>query len=192
MGLRTGVLLVVVLLIAALAALNWGALAAPVAMSIGFTQVTAPLGLVMLGLTTLLGILFVAYVVWLQTTVLLETRRHTKEMQAQRDLADKAEASRFTELRTFLETQENAHMARNAERHAALLARVDQFEAAVRQRLEQTDNTLAAHVGQLEDRFDRRETAASRPSSAPNTMPLPETRSPLDTRPPPDTMPPPV
>jgi hypothetical protein len=156
MGLRTGVLLVVVLLIAALAALNWGVLAAPTAMSIGFMQVTAPLGLIMLGLTVLLGIFFVAYVVYLQTSVLFETRRHTREMQAQRDLADKAEASRFTELRNFLEVQENTHMARNAERHAALLARLEQLEAAIRLRSEQTDNTLAAHIGQLEDRFERR------------------------------------
>jgi uncharacterized integral membrane protein len=155
-GVRTGVLLFVVLLIAALAALNWGVLAAPTAMSLGFMQVTAPLGLIMLGLTALLGIFFVAYVVYLQTSVLFETRRHTKEMQAQRELADRAEASRFTELRNFLESQENAHMTRNAERHAALLARVEQLETAIRLRSDQTDNTLAAHIGQLEDRFDRR------------------------------------
>ena len=161
MGIRTAVLLVVVLLIGALAALNWGILATPMLMSIGFMQVTAPLGLIMLGLTALLGILFVAYVVYLQSSVLIETRRHTKEMQTQRDLADKAEASRFTELRNFLETQENTHMARNADRHAALLARVEQLEAAVRQRADQTDNTVAAHIGQLEDRLDRRSTGIS-------------------------------
>jgi len=135
MGLRTGVLLFIVVLIAALAALNWGVLASPVPMSLGFMEVSAPFGLVMLGLTALLGIFFVAYVVYLQTTVMLETRRHTKEMQVQRDLADKAEASRFTELRNFLEAQENAHMARNGERHAATLARIEQLEnAIVRQR----------------------------------------------------------
>jgi len=156
MGLRTGFLLAVVVLIAALAALNWGVLATPTLMSIGFMQVTAPLGLIMLGLTVLLGILFVAYVVYLQSSVLLETRRHTKEMQNQRDLADKAEASRFTELRNFLEAQENAHMARNAERHAALLARVEQLELSWRQRADQADNSIAAHIGQLEDRLERR------------------------------------
>ncbi|MBT2321253.1 LapA family protein [Variovorax paradoxus] len=155
MGLRTGVLLVVVLLIAALAALNWGLLVAPTVMSLGFMQVTAPFGLIMLGLTALLAIFFAAYVVYLQTTVLLETRRHAKEMQTQRDLADRAEASRFTELRNFLETQENVHMARNAERHAALLARVEQLETAIKLRSDQSDNALAAHLGQLEDRFDR-------------------------------------
>lgn len=170
MGLRSGVLLFVVLLIAALAALNWGVLAAPTVMSVGFMQVTAPLGLIMLGLTVLLGAFFVAYVVYLQSSVLLETRRHGKELQAQRELADKAEASRFTELRNFLEAQENAHMARNAERHAALLARVEQLEAAIRLRSEQTDNTLAAHIGQLEDRFDRR--APASPAEMATSVPI--------------------
>ena len=163
MGFRTAVLLVVVLLIAALAALNWGLLVSPTLMSVGFMQVTAPFGLIMLGLTALLGIVFVAYVVYLQSSILLETRRHTKEMQAQRELADKAEASRFTELRNFLETQENAHMSRNAERHAALLAKLEQFERTVQSRAEQTDNSIAAHIGQLEDRLDRR--AAVAPSA---------------------------
>ena len=158
MGIRTISLLVIVLLIAALAALNWGILVTPTVMSIGFMQVTAPFGLIMLGLTILLAAFFVAYVVYLQSSVLLETRRHNKEMQTQRDLADKAEASRFTELRNFLENQENTHMARNAERHSALLARVEQLEASVRQRADQTDNTVAAHIGQLEDRLDRRGT----------------------------------
>ena len=156
MGIRTGILLFVVLVIAALAALNWGTLATPTLMSLGFMQVTAPLGMIMLGLTVLLGILFVAYVVYLQGSVLLETRRHTKEMQVQRDLADKAEASRFTELRNFLQAQENQHMAQNAERQTALLARIDQLESAVRLRSDQSDNTLAAHIGQLEDRIERR------------------------------------
>jgi len=165
MGLRTAVLLIVVLLIAALAALNWGTIATPTLISIGFMQVTAPLGLIMLGLTALLGIFFVAYVVYLQSSILMETRRHTKEMQAQRDLADKAEASRFTELRSFLETQENVHMTRNAERHAALLARIEQVEAAARQRAEQSENSIAAHIGQLEDRLERR------PVATPSAMP---------------------
>lgn len=163
MGLRTGVLLVVVLLIAALAALNWGILVTPVDMSVGFMQVTAPFGLIMLGLTALLAVFFLVYVLYLQTTVLLDARRHTKEMQAQRELADKAEASRFTELRNFLEAQENTHMARNGERHAALLVRIEHLEAAVRQRADQTDNTMAAHIGQLEDRLERRPLAAGMP-----------------------------
>ena len=112
MHLRSIVLWVTVLAIAALAALNWPALAAPSLVSLGIVVFEAPLGLIMLGLTGLLGIFFIVYVLSLQGSVLMETRRHTKEMQVQRELADKAEASRFTELRAFLDAQhQQAHAA---------------------------------------------------------------------------------
>ena len=144
MSVRSAFLFLIVLLIAALAALNWDLLVAPAAISIGFMQVTAPLGLLMLGLTVALGVCFLVYVLYLQSTVLFDARRHTRELTAQRDLADKAEASRFTELRVFLEAQELMRTSRLTELHSAVLARV-----------EQSDNTLAAHLGQLEDRLER-------------------------------------
>lgn len=158
MQLRSIVLVLTTMAIAVLAVFNWAALSAAVPVYLGVTTLEAPLGLLMLGLTGLLAIVGVVYVLSLQGSVLLETRRHTKELQAQRELADKAEASRFTELRNFLEAQENNHMARNGDRHAALLARIEQLENTLRARAEQADNTLAAHIGQLEDRLDRRVT----------------------------------
>ncbi|XAH21891.1 LapA family protein [Xylophilus sp. GW821-FHT01B05] len=155
---RTILLLVIALVIAALAALNWGTLAAPTAVSFGVAVVQAPLGLLMLGLTVLLAVFFVAYVVYLQGSVLVETRRHSKELQAQRELADKAEASRFTELRSFLDaklqqSELDARLARDAfhERIAAL-------EVSLTARAEQSDNSTAAHMGQLQDRLERKAT----------------------------------
>lgn len=146
MNLRTIFLLLIVLAIALLAALNWTTLAAPSFISLGITSFEAPLGLVMLALTALLGVFFIAYVLSLQGSVLMETRRHAKEMAAQRDLADKAEASRFTELRTFLEGQ---HL--NGQQ--ALLARLDSMESHLAARVQESDNTTAAYVGQLEDQL---------------------------------------
>ena len=66
MQLRSFVLLLTVLAIAALAALNWPTLAAPSLVSLGVVSFEAPLGLLMLALTTLLGIFFLAYVLSLQ------------------------------------------------------------------------------------------------------------------------------
>lgn len=143
MNLRTLSLLITVALIALLAALNWSTLAAPSTVSLGITEVQAPLGVLMLALTCLLGIFFIAYVLWLQGSVLMEARRHAKEMQAQRDLADKAEASRFTELRTVLEDL-------HARDKQDLLARLDGLEAHLVQRAQESDNSTAAYVGQLE------------------------------------------
>ena len=76
----------------------------------------------------------------------MEARRHAKEMQSQRDLADKAEASRFTELRGVLE-------ALHAKDKEALMARLDVLEAHLVQRAQESDNSTAAYVGQLEQQL---------------------------------------
>jgi uncharacterized integral membrane protein len=127
MQLRNVVLLVVLGLVALFAALNWRVIIAQTTLSLGFAEVQAPLGLVLLALLGLLTTLFLLYVVYLQTTVLLETRRHARELQAQRELADQAEASRFTELRGFLDS-----------------------------RLSELENSLSASIGELDARPDHR------------------------------------
>ena len=134
MNLRTLFLLLIVAAIAALAVLNWGELTAPSLMSLGVVSIEAPLGLIMLGLTALLGVFFIAYVLSLQGSVLLDTRRHSKEMTAQRELADKAEASRFTELRAFLETQ-------HQQVQSQLIARLDTLEARLAARAQESRTT---------------------------------------------------
>lgn len=159
MNFRTLVLLLIVVAIGALAALNWPTLAAPATVSLGVTTVEAPLGLLMLALTALLAVFFVAYVLTLQGSVLLETRRHSKEMAAQRELADKAEASRFTELRAFLENQHRTS-------YDALLSRLDVLEAHLSARVQESDNTTAAYVGQLEDQLHRRTNVPAQPGRA--------------------------
>lgn len=146
MNFRTLILLLIVAAIAVLAALNWSALATPSMIWLGAMSVEAPLGLIMLGLTVLLGVFFIAYVLSLQGSVLLDTRRHTKEMTAQRELADKAEASRFTELRAFLEVQ-------HQQVQNQLMGRLDALESHLAARAQESDNSTAAYVGQLEQQM---------------------------------------
>ena len=160
MHVRTIIISITILAIAALAALNWAALSAPASVSLGVASIEAPLGLIMLGLTTLLGAVFLAYVFYLHSSVMLEARRHNKEMTAQRELADKAEVSRFTELRVFLEAQQQQQLAAQKESAAALSARLDQLEKALEARAEQSDNGIAAQIGELEDRLERRQLLA--------------------------------
>lgn len=143
MNFRSLLLTLTIGAIAALAFFNWSTLATPAPVSLGVATVEAPLGLLMLGLTTLLAALFIGYVLWLQGSVLLETRRHGKEMQIQRELADKAEASRFTEMKSFLQTQ-------GQQTHTALMARIETLEARLLARANESDNTTAAYVGQVE------------------------------------------
>ena len=136
-------LLFILALVAIFTALNWGTFVTPTEVSLGVTVASVPLGLVLLGFLVVITALFLAFVVYLQTSALLETRRYSKELQASRDLADKAEASRFTELRTALEAE-----------RLTVIARIDQVRAELQTSIEQSGNTLAAYIGELEDRLD--------------------------------------
>ncbi len=155
MKLHTVLLLLVLALIALFAMLNWGVFLAPTELSLGYTTVRLPLGLVMLGLLVFVTILFLAFVVYLQGSVLLEARRHSRELQAHRALADQAEASRFTELRSFLEAELTKQSALNDESKTVILARIDRLEHDIRSSMEQSGNTLAAYIGELEDRLEK-------------------------------------
>ncbi len=152
---RALTLIAVLLLIGLFALANWSAFTAPTTLSLVFTTVEAPLGLVMLAVTALLSVLFVLWALSLQAWALMETRRHAKEMQTQRELADKAEASRFIELRGFMlsELQQVGDSARHD--HAELMTRLTQLQEESRVALEQSTNSLAAHIGELEDRVER-------------------------------------
>ena len=107
MNSRTLFLILVLLTIGAFAVLNWAAFTAPTTLALGFADVQAPLGLVMMAVVVLLTAIFLLYILYIQTTVLLDARRSAKEVRTHRELADKAEASRFTELRSFLDSERN-------------------------------------------------------------------------------------
>lgn len=144
MKIRSALLLIFVIAFAAFAFLNWSTFIAPTTLSLGFVQVQASLGLVMLGLLACFAALFLVFVLYLQSSVLLDTRRHTKELQANRELADKAEASRLTELRTFLEAELKRQADQGAETRAAILERLDQVGRDLRFTVEESENTLMA------------------------------------------------
>lgn len=160
MKLRTVFLLLIFTLVAAFSALNWHAFTTPTTLSLGVAQVEAPLGVIMLGVIAFLAAFFLIFVVYVQASALFDSRRHAQELQLNRELADKAEASRFTELRSFLEGELQKLAGRGATTpaasDAAILERLDRLEQAVLTGMEQSANSVAACVGELEDRLERR------------------------------------
>ena len=161
MKLSTLLLLLVLTAIAAFAALNWNVFITPTELSLGFTTTQIPLGLLMLGLLVFVTALFLLFVLYLQTSALLETRRQSRELKASRELADQAEASRFSELRDVIEAEflklKNQHAASQSEE----MARSEQLEKNLRSATEQSGNTLAAYIGELEDRLEKSITRSS-------------------------------
>ncbi|QHE87974.1 LapA family protein [Hydrogenophaga sp. BPS33] len=155
MKVRTLLLVLFILFIAGFVALNFEQILQPTALNFGFTQVQAPMGLVLLGMLALVLVVFLGALVYYQTLHLMEVRRITREAADQRVLADKAEASRFTELRQYLQNESQAVVARERELSDRLSVKMDQMQAALTQVVEQTGNGLSASVGELEDRLER-------------------------------------
>jgi uncharacterized integral membrane protein len=141
--LRVLALLTSLALVVLFALFNWTVFSNETPLWLGFTTVQAPLGIIMLAVVGALSVLFTVWAISLQVQALREVRRHTKEMVAQRELADKAEASRFTELRQMLRVEFDQ-----------LSLAHDQLRSAVVDQIDESGNTVAAHLGELEDRLE--------------------------------------
>lgn len=132
------ILLIILAALAIFAILNWQAIITPTPLSLLVIDANAPLGLILLAITGLLTLLFLGFVIYMQSSTLILRKRLNRELEEQRKLADNAEASRFTELRSYLET------------------RLGQLEVSVKDSVEETGSTLSAYIGELEDRLEKK------------------------------------
>jgi uncharacterized integral membrane protein len=153
--LRTLLIVLVLGVVVVFALLNWSVFTAPTTLSIGFTTFEAPLGLILLGAIGALTLLFLIYLVYLQATALMESRQYSRELKNQRELADRAEESRFTELRSSLETELRRIGDQMADSNAVINTRLDGLAHELRSAIEQSTNSLSAYIGEIEDRLER-------------------------------------
>ena len=138
-------LLLVAAAIAGILALNWQIFGATAHFNMLFGALDATIGALVLFLMALLtSALAIAFVIW-QQLHLVDYRRQSKTLHAQRVLADDAEASRFTELGVLFRDE----MAKQD-------ARFDASFSALRTEFHETVNSLAATLGELDDRLQRR------------------------------------
>ena len=151
-----GVAIVVLLLaLGGFVALNWATFNTATGLSLGFTTVQAAPGLILLAAIGLVCLLFMGYILVEQAAQMVASRRLSKELQAQRDLADKAEASRFTEMRGFVE----AELRRLDERSAAAARgageQFAQLQQQLQNKLDEATRSLSAYIGEVDDKLDR-------------------------------------
>lgn len=136
MTIRT-VLLVFLSAIAALfAVVNWQAIMAVVPVNLLFTQINAPLGLILI---VAFGALWLFVLVWAlmqQASVVVELRRAYKEVHANKMLAENAEKSRVLEARTALEDAVNRVEEKMAERTNTIAQAQTERTAALKSALE--------------------------------------------------------
>ena len=111
--------------------LNWRVFTGLVKLNLLLTSAEIPVGVVMLLLFAVgLLVLWNTLGRW-QGTLLQEFRRQAKELQAQRLLAESAEASRFTELGALVREE----------------------IAKLRTELQETEHSIAATLGEMDDRL---------------------------------------
>jgi len=155
MRVRTLLMIFIMLLVILFAIANQDVFTATSSLWLGFTTVQAPLGLVMLGMLVFTVFLALAFIGYQQSLMLADARRTNKELQTQRTLADQAEASRLLEMRQELHSEVTKLTEHVAQTRSATLARLDKIEQDIRVSLEQSTNSIAASIGELEDRLER-------------------------------------
>jgi len=142
-------------LLAAFVLVNWGVFVEPTELSFIVTDVQAPLGLIMLVVCAALGAVFVAYIALQQANMIIMSRRHAKELAAERAVAEQAEASRVAELRTAMTEQMKALDERIGKMQEDFGTRSDAFEEKLNNQLTDAANSLVAYIAEVEDKLDR-------------------------------------
>jgi DNA anti-recombination protein RmuC len=149
-------LVLAILLVAGFAAQNWSEFMRTSPLTFGVVEEQAPLGLIMLGALGVALLAFLLSSAMQESRMWLESSRHAKSLQAQRDLAEKAEASRFTELRQHLDD----HLRENRQRESIAATEFEkamvQSQRELRNQLDLINRTLDARLGELEGRLESR------------------------------------
>ncbi len=157
---RLTLLLAAVLITAVFVALNWTEFVRPTPVSLGFGMVDAPLPLILLGALLLALVTAMANAAWVDRRHETAMAQHLRELEAQRRLADKAEASRFTELRHYLDLQAAEIRQREAVATEALQATLIKGQRDMQASVEMMSVRFATQLGEVAARRD----AADRPT----------------------------
>ncbi len=149
-------LIVAIVLVAGFAAQNWPEFTRTTPLNFGIVQQEASLGLIMLGALAVMMLVFLVSSAMHESRYVFESRRHARSLQAQRDLAEKAEASRFTDLRQQLD----AHLRDNRQRESIAATELEkamvQSQRELRNQLELINRTLDGRLTELEGRIAAR------------------------------------
>jgi K+-sensing histidine kinase KdpD len=128
-------------LLVAFILLNWAVVAVPMPVSLGLASADLPVGLTVLTLGAALIAALVTYIVAQALSAARARRVHAKAFEAQRSLAEQAEASRFSELRTVMKAEFD-HLS------STLIANQD----VLRTDIQESANSIAAMLAEIDDR----------------------------------------
>ncbi len=147
MKIRTILLLLVIILMAVFLIINWGALSTEMTVNLVYTEIQAPLGVLVVGGFAALVFILLVYMVWQQASVTMELRAAYKEARTARGVADDAEKSRFSESNKLM-------LERIEKLEALLTARSDETLAAVRQEAVKAEERMKTFSADQQKRQD--------------------------------------
>jgi uncharacterized integral membrane protein len=97
--------LIVLVLLAVFATLNWSTFRQPAPLDFFFASIEAPLGIVMFFAVVVVALIHLFSIGRIEIAYALESRRLMQELGEARKLADSAEASRVAALQQFVERE---------------------------------------------------------------------------------------
>lgn len=150
---RLLLLLVAILLVAGFAALNSAEIMRPTPLNFGLFTTDAPLGAILLGLLAVALLVFLASAAASAARMQAIENRYHRELQVHRDLAEREEASRFTQLRQHFDNHVREARQRDSMVSTEFEKSMLQSHRDLRHQLEQIHHTLATRLGELESRM---------------------------------------
>lgn len=155
MHLRTVFLILIFVFCSIFLIVNWEGVMAPVTVNLLYTEIQAPLGLILLLGPGLLILVSLVYGFIQQASLSMELRKVNKQLQGARDLAQKAELSRINDLKKDFNQLIKQLQEQNEARHAALTARLATIEEELESNTRVTIDSISASVGEVEDRLNQ-------------------------------------
>ena len=118
--LRTLGMMLILVLLAVFLIINWSALSQETTVNLVYTEITAPLGIIVVVAFAAIIALLMIYTIWQQASVVMEIRQAHKEARIARQAAEDADKSRITELgkdmRARMDQLEALMVAKTAQR----------------------------------------------------------------------------
>lgn len=137
MKIRTIFLMLVLILMAVFLVINWSALSTVMTVNLVYTEIQAPLGIIVVGGFGALVFVLLVYMLWQQASVTMELRAAYKESRNARTVADDAEKSRF------------------AESNRLMIERIEKLEALMTARSDETLSAVRQESARVEERFKK-------------------------------------
>lgn len=164
--------LILIIVLSALAfgfaGLNWSEVTRNTPLSFGILVSDGSVGLVLLSLLAITLICFLISSGAQETRHQIDYGKHQRTLQAQRDLADNAETSRYTELQKQLE----AHLRENRQREAIAATEFEKSmvtsQRDLRTQLESISQLLGTRLREIENRIDERMDRVQTTNATPN------------------------